>query len=267
MKNLKKLLALVVCVAMLIPTVAFAATASPATTELTKANTTISVTAPTYNGKAQAAKVTKVTAKINGKTITLKEGVDYTVNVSKATKAGARVYYRVTGMGKYSGTILKATKVAAQTRFSAKAAAKTYTGKAQTTKVTVTYGGKVLKRGTDYKITGTVRATKAGKYAVKVTGINNFKGTKTIYYTINKAAQKSVKVVANNKTKTIKVTGVKGEAKVTYTTSNPTKVSVKNGKVTVKKGVKKGTKVKVTVKVAATKNYKAYTKSVYYVVK
>lgn len=64
----------------------------------------------------------------------------------------------------------------------------------QTTKVTVKYGNTVLKRGTDYKITGVTRAKNAGKYKVTVKGINNYKGTKTIYYTINKAAQKSVKV-------------------------------------------------------------------------
>ena len=45
------------------------------------------------------------------------------------------------------------------------------------------------------------------------------------------------------------------------------KVKVKNGKITVGKGVKKGTKVRITVKVAATKNYKAYSKSIIYKVK
>ncbi len=38
-------------------------------------------------------------------------------------------------------------------------------------------------------------------------------------------------------------------------------------KITVGKGVKKGTKVRITVKVAATKNYKAYSKSIIYKVK
>ena len=135
-----------------------------------------------------------------------------------------------------------------------------------TAKVTVKYGNTVLKRGTDYKITGVTRAKNAGKYKITVKGINNYKGTKTIYYTINKAAQKSVKVKVNASKKKITVSGVKAKAKVTYKSANK-KVKVKNGKITVGKGVKKGTKVRITVKVAATKNYKAYSKSIIYKVK
>ena len=110
------------------------------------------------------------------------------------------------------------------------------------------------------------RAKNAGKYKITVKGINNYKGTKTIYYTINKAAQKSVKVKVNASKKKITVSGVKAKAKVTYKSANK-KVKVKNGKITVGKGVKKGTKVRITVKVAATKNYKAYSKSIIYKVK
>lgn len=66
--------------------------------------------------------------------------------------------------------------------------------------------------------------------------------------------------------RSITVSGVKAKAKVTYKSANK-KVKVKNGKITVGKGVKKGTKVRITVKVAATKNYKAYSKSIIYKVK
>ena len=49
-------------------------------------------------------------------------------------------------------------------------------------------------------------------------------------------------------------------SKVTYTASSK-KIKAKNGKITLSKGIKKGT-YKVTVKVAKTKNYSAYTKTV-----
>lgn len=331
MKNLKKLLAVIMCVVMLVPTVAFAKP-SPAKVDFSK-TAKVTSTAITYTGKAQKA---KIVVKVNGKTLVA--GTDYEITGKiNPTNAGT---YKVTikGIGKYSGTKTYTYKVSAKkvapkataaskivsskaqrvlptvkvgnkvlkygkdytvsgnvkksvgkytmvikgkgnysftkkvtyriqynaAKVSAKAASKTYTGKAQTTKVTVKNGKKVLKKGVDYKISGTVKATKAGKYTVKITGIGNYKGTKTITYTINKAAQKNVKVAINKKT--VKVTGVKGKAKISYSTNNG-KVSVVNGRIIVKKGVKKGTKVRITVKVASSTNYKATSKPVIYTVR
>lgn len=333
MKNLKKLLAVIMCVVMLVPTVAFAKT-SPSKVDFSN-TAKVTSTAITYTGKAQDA---KIVVKVNGKTLVA--GTDYVITgQTKPTDAGT---YKVTikGMGKYSGTKTYTYKVASKkvapkataaskfvsgknqrilptvkvgnkvlkygkdytvtgnvkksvgkytmvikgkgnysftkkvtyriqynaAKVSAKAASKTYTGKAQTTAITVKNGKTVLKKGVDYKISGTVKATKAGKYTVKITGIGNYKGTKTITYTINKAAQKNVKATVNSAKKIVKVTGVKGNAKVSYTTNN-SKVSVVNGKIVVKKGVKKGTKVRITVKVASSTNYKATSKPVIYTVK
>ena len=256
MKNLKKLLAIVVCIAMMVPTVAFAATSSP-----TKVNVK-SATAKslTYNAKSQTTTIV-----VNGKTLTLNKDFKVVSGSLKATKAGTYTV-KIKGIGNYSGDTTVKYTVNAQQSYKATAAAKTYNAKNQTTKVTVKYGNTVIKRGTDYKITGVTRAKNAGKYKITVKGINNYKGTKTIYYTINKAAQKSVKVKVNASKKKITVSGVKAKAKVTYKSANK-KVKVKNGKITVGKGVKKGTKVRITVKVAATKNYKAYSKSIIYKVK
>ena len=66
--------------------------------------------------------------------------------------------------------------------------------------------------------------------------------------------------------KKIAVSGVKGKAKVAYATNN-SKVKVSGGKISIAKGVKSGTKVKITVKVGATKNFNAYKKTITYVVK
>lgn len=268
MKNLKKLIALVVCIAMMVPTVAFAATPSPSKQ---MSNATVTATNKLYyTGSAQSVKL-KVTAKnASGKTITLVEGKDYKIIAgAKLTNAGT---YSVTvqGIGKYSGkkTIkyTVASKSVAPSNVSASASTKTYTGKKQATAITVKYGKTTLKKNVDYTVKGITAATNAGTYKITITGKGNFKGTKTITYTVKKASQSAVKVVAGNSSKRIYVSGVKGKAKVSYTTSNG-RVKVSNGKVTVGKGVKKGTKVRVTVTVAATKNYNSYKKTVIYTVK
>lgn len=267
-KNLKKLLAIVVCIAMMVPTMAFAATPSVKTTQIAGA-TAKSVY---YTGKTQTVKL-NVTAKgANGKTVTLVEGKDYKVvkGSTKALKAGK---YQVTveGIGKYAGkktvTYTVAAKDLAPKNVSATASTKTYNGKKQATTLTLKYNGKVLKNGVDYKVVkGYTKATNAGKYKITIAGKGNFRGTKTVYYTVKMASQKSVKVTTNSSKKKVVVTGVKGKAKVSYSTNN-SKVTVSKGVVKVAKGVKKGTKVQVTVKVAATKNYHSTKKVVTYVVK
>ena len=63
-KNLKKILAVIVCVAMMIPTVAFAANTSPAKINVDTA--AVSAGKLTYTGKTQSP---KLTVTINGKTL------------------------------------------------------------------------------------------------------------------------------------------------------------------------------------------------------
>ena len=153
----------------------------------------------------------------------------------------------------------------------------TYTGKKQTPKtIKVQYktksGKKVtLKAGTDYTVKVT-SGKNAGTYSVKITGKGKYAGKVSSSYTIKKATQKKLTVKNGYKTKkastfkkkaksyTFKVSGVKDKAKVTYQRSSK-KIVVKKGKITLAKGIKKGT-YRVTVKVAATKNYKATTKTI-----
>ena len=93
MKNLKKLLAIVVCIAMMVPTVAFAATSSP-----TKVNVK-SATAKslTYNAKSQTTTIV-----VNGKTLTLNKDFKVVSGSLKATKAGTYTV-KIKGIGNYSG--------------------------------------------------------------------------------------------------------------------------------------------------------------------
>lgn len=156
----------------------------------------------------------------------------------------------------------------------------TYNGSIQKPVMTVkNKAGQVLVEGKDYVVVdGTWKD--ADSYTATVKGIGLYKGEKTVVYTINKAKQ-AVKVTSSKKVKsgkvtfknlkkkasfTLKVSGNQG--KVTYKLAKKnSKISVsKKGKVTLKKGIKKGTyKVKVTVK--GNGNFKSYTKTIKVVVK
>lgn len=227
-----------------------------------KVSTTVSASNVIYNGKAQTVKPVVKTA--DG--VTLVYGKDYTVSGATHTAAGL---YKMTVKGKGNYTFTSTANYRVQydmSVMSASATKMTYNGKALTTVVTVKNGSTELTRGTDYKLSGTVKATDAGTYKIRVTGIGNYSGSQVIKYTINKASQTGVKVAVSTARKRVGVTGVKDGAKVTYTTSNKN-VTVKNGKVSIGKNVKKGTKVVIAVRVAATKNYASYVKRVSYVVK
>ena len=151
-----------------------------------------------------------------------------------------------------------------------------YTGKAQLP-ATVTINGKTLIAGQDFVYVNAAAKTDAGTYTVSIKGIGAFEGTATVTYTVNKAAAatKTNKVAAK---KAYKASSLKKKAKkfsvkvagATYTVKGKKakkyiKVS-KKGKVTVKKGIKKGT-YKIVIKVKATKNTKAGKKVVKIVIK
>lgn len=136
------------------------------------------------------------------------------------------------------------------------------------TNVKVVIQGKTLKQGTDYVVV-VAKVTNAGKYIVttQVIGIGHYEGTvaKKVTVTVKKAKQK----LKNTKKRKVKYKKVKkksvkiklkvkatGKGKIKYKrVSKKLKVS-KKGKVTIRKGTKKGT-YKVKVKAKGNKNYKA----------
>lgn len=149
------------------------------------------------------------------------------------------------------------------------AKALTYNKTAQVpTAVKVVVDGKTLKEGTDYLVV-VAKITNAGKYIVttQVIGIGHYEGTvaKKVTVTMKKAKQK----LKNTKKRKVKYKKVKkkkvkiklkvkstGTGKIKYKrVSKRLKVS-KKGKVTIRKGTKKGT-YKVKVKAYANGNYKA----------
>ena len=159
----------------------------------------------------------------------------------------------------------------------------TYNGKVQKPEIK-TIGGESLVEGTDYTVTYSNPSSKnAGTYKITIKAKGNYIGTATATYKINKAdntmkaAGKTVAVKASalkkaNKTlkrsAVISLTGAKGTVTYTKASGNKKITISKAGKVTVKKGLAKGTyKVKVNVKAAGTANYKAKAKTVTFTVK
>jgi len=199
------------------------------------------------------------------------------------------VYFcKVEGLAPYYGTfewfdLIRIEKSIAGDKAVLSKTSFTYNGKVQ--KPTVkTIGGKLLTEGTDYTISAP-SSKAAGKYTLKITGKGCYKGTITASYTIVTAAN-PLKISAKTatikfkklkkKNQTLAATAVikftkKGQGTTTYTKSSGNKkisINKKTGKVTVKKGLKKGTyKVKVKVKAAGNKNYKAATKTVTFKIK
>lgn len=152
----------------------------------------------------------------------------------------------------------------------ATAASTTYTGDVKPAKMTVVLDGKTLVEGVDFIIANNTKV-KAGVYLLKIRGIGQYTGTQNVRYTIRKATQtisgagitksyKASKLAKKSVTATLKSTG-KSTGKVTYKiTTCPKamkgKISVSStGKITLKKGIKKGT-YRVTVTCKGDANYK-----------
>ena len=151
----------------------------------------------------------------------------------------------------------------------------TYDGKVKTPTVTVKDGEEVLEKDKDYTVSYASGRKNAGTYKVTVTLQGNYSGTAEASFTIKKAANPlkikaktaTVKFSAlKKKTQTLAVSKVitftkKGQGTMSYTKASGNKnitINKKTGKVTEKKGLKKGNyKVKVKVKAAGNKNYKA----------
>ena len=154
-----------------------------------------------------------------------------------------------------------------------------YTGKAQTPAETVVIGDKTLVKGTDYTVSYKNNKN-AGTATVTITGIGDYKGTVSKTFKITKIANPmtvKVKKATNNvslskvtkaaQTVACPVTVSKAQGTVTYAKASGSSANVtvdsKTGKLTVKKGTKKGTytvKIKVTAK--GNTNYNSATSKV-----
>ncbi len=113
---------------------------------------------------------------------------------------------------------------------------KTYTGEEITPALTITWNGTRLKKGTDYTVTYTGNI-KPGTAKCKITGKGQYKGTKTVSFTIVKGnSSKSGKKTSSGKTKTTKT---KETEKAKSAASGKFTVKVKTGSYTYNGKVRK----------------------------
>lgn len=89
-----------------------------------------------------------------------------------------------------------------------------YTGRAIKPKVSVKLNGKILVKGTDYKVSYK-NATKIGKGNVIITGLNNYSGEVTKNFKINPPGVKGLKLTSPE-AKQLKVTWSKAKGSVNY---------------------------------------------------
>lgn len=200
MSKLKKVIAMLLVTALMVPAVAVSAATTPSVTKtkIEAATIIIENTNVVYNGKDQSVKITLI---VNGKELTA--GTDYVVEGAAKKNAGTHALeVKIVGKGLYEGTITRKVtlKIAKKAQKVKNTKAKTVKykklkKKAQTIKLKVksTGSGKLVYKSTSKKI----KVNKKGKVIVA-------KGTKKGTYIIKVYAKKT----ANEKksaTKKVKI--------------------------------------------------------------
>ena len=120
----------------------------------------------------------------------LSEGTDYSVTWPQDTQNAGAKEVRVTGKGKYSGTLTASYEVVPaqlpvpmidRDSF-------VYDGKEKRPAVTVTDGSTKLAEGTDYTVAWPADVTNVGEKVITVTGRGNYTGARTLTYRVEESA-------------------------------------------------------------------------------
>ena len=158
------------------------------------ATITLSKSTYVYDGKV---KKPSVTVKLGSKTLT--NGTDYTVSYSNNVKAGTATV-KITGKGDYTGSVTKKFSIKNDFRQATITGIsnKTYSGKSQTQKITVKFGGKTLKNGTDYTVSYS-NNKKIGTASMKIVGKGDYSGTIDKTFKINPVKLSISKLAAKSK--------------------------------------------------------------------
>ncbi len=146
--------------------------------------------AGTYDGSQKTPAVSVVLG-----TKLLKKDVDYKVTYSNNINAGKGTAI-ITGIGNYSGWknitfTIGAADISRATRVVSSAGS--YTGAAKQPDVTVKYGSRILKNGTDFKVSYK-NNTKAGTAIATITGIGNYWGSVSSSFVIEGASVANAKI-------------------------------------------------------------------------
>ena len=210
------------------------------------ATITLSKSTYVYDGKV---KKPSVTVKLGSKT--LKNGTDYTVSYSNNVKVGIATV-KITGKGDYTGSVSK--KFSIKNNFKQATITgisnKTYSGKSQTQKITVKFGGKTLKNGTDYTVSYS-NNKKIGTASMKIVGKGDYSGTIDKTFKINPVKLNISKLAA--KSKGFKASWAKNDQATGYEMQYSTDSKFKTAK---KVAItKKTTTAKTITKLKASKKY------------
>ena len=190
---------------------------------ISRATVTLSKSTYVYDGKA---KKPSVTVKLGGKT--LKNGTDYTVSYSNNVKAGTATV-KITGKGDYTGSVTKNFNIKndfKQVTITG-ISNKTYNGKSQTQKITVKFGGKTLKNGTDYTVSYS-NNKKIGTASMKIVGKGDYAGTIERSFKINPVKLSISKLSA--KSKAFKASWAKNDQATGYEIQYSTNSKFKSAK-------------------------------------
>ena len=169
-----------------------------------------SISSQAYGAKALTPAVT-----VKFGTNVLKQGTDYKITYKDNVKLGT-AYATVTGIGKYSGTVIRSFKIVQKSISAVTVSAmkdRTYTGKAQTPAVTLKNNGVKLVKNTDYTVSYS-KNTSIGQAVITVKGKRNYSGTRKIYFNIIPKTPTLSKVTSASRGKLTaswkKVSGVSG---------------------------------------------------------
>ena len=205
----------------------------------------------------------------------------YAISYSEGCTDAGTYEVTVSLQGEYTGSAKASFTIAAKSLSKASITVSpktlTYNGKKQTPAVTVVLDGHDLTEGKDYTLSFSSNQN-VGTAKVKVKGKGNYKGSAKASFTIAKAEQSlkvSAKTVSLKKSalskakqtveasKAMTVSGAQGKLSYKKASGDKALSISSSGKLTVKKGTKKGTyKIKVKVTSAATSNYQKATKDV-----
>lgn len=218
----------------------------------------------TWNKTSQYGYVIKRSRKLSGtyETIATVSGSKKSYTDHTAV-TGKKYYYYVQPLDASGNELDRSNRVSCQVkpslqdtecRINLSKTAYTYTGVAKKPKVTVVYGDERLALNKDYTVVY-VNNKNAGTAYVKVTGKGDYAGSVRLSFTIRKAEQKltaSDTKVYYKSGRSVTL-GASAVGKVSYSPENTKVAAVKNGKLYLQgAGI-----TQVTVKAAATANYKA----------
>jgi hypothetical protein len=201
----------------------------------------LNATSFVYTRTSQKPQVTVIPLSTNP---LLTEGKDYTISFPKdTTNAGTKTVYAY-GEGDYKGNLSSAYVIAKKSLSTVVATVpvQTYTGSRikPVAAISITDGANTLLRGTDYRIDEYGTNITPGTGTIKVSGLGNYTGTKTITFTIFQKVQKvvapkklNISKISSASKRTLKVTWKKDASANGYQILLATDKKFKKGKKTV----------------------------------